>query len=129
MIQKFFKLLRGFFIIAIFSASSIIIVKSLQIKIPASVIGLILFMLSLLLGIIKEDWIKDSCNILIKNMSLCIVPFVGGVIVYKQLVWENIAVISLVVFIATAFSIVLTGVFVEYGLKYLRLRRIKKHND
>ena len=76
----------------------------------------------------KEDWIKDASDFLISNMALFLIPFWGALIVYEDLLAKNALVILLVVFITTILTIVGTGLFVEFGIKYLRLKRIKKHD-
>ena len=127
--KKVFRYILGFLIIAFFCAVSSWFISLSGLKFPAAIVGLLLFSISLLLGVIKIEWVEESCNFLIKNMALCIVPFVGGIVVYQKLVFDNLLVISLVVLVATTVSIISVGLFVEYGLKLLRLRRMKKKND
>ena len=124
--KKIFKHVIGFAIITFFCLVSLFITNCFGLKFPAAIIGLVLFTISLLLGIVKMQWVEDACNFLIKNMALCIVPFVGGIIVYQKLVLENFLVIALVVLIATTISIIAIGIFIEYGLKFLRLYKMRK---
>lgn len=49
-----------------------------------------------------------------------IVPFMGGLVVYKSLLIKNIFVILFVTFTTTTLLIVLTGLFVDNGLKLMR---------
>ena len=89
--------------------------------------GLIFFTLALNFGIIKEKYIESTVNFLLKNMAILFVPFVVGIIKYKQLLLENWLMILLVVFLTTFLIIVSLGLFVEYGLKFLRLHKINKY--
>ena len=82
-----------------------------------------------ILGLIKEEWIQTTCDCLIKNMAMFIVPFMGGLVLYKHMLVKNWFVILIVIFVTTTITIVVTGLFVEYGLKYLRLYRKRKNND
>ena len=116
-------ILIGFYFISCF------IIKLLHISLPPAILGLILFALALIQGIIKEDWIKPVCDFFIKNMAMFLVPFLGGLIVYKSLLMKNWLVILTVVFVTTTLTIVITGLFVEWGMKLLRLYRIKKSED
>lgn len=112
-----FKYIRGFFILILFYFASLFITKLTNLPIPPAITGLVLFAAALIYGIIKEEWISDSCNFLIKNMALFIVPFMAGLVVYKSLLIKNWLVILTVIFITTTLTIILTGIFTEYGLK------------
>lgn len=120
MLKQFFDLIRGFFILVMFYITSLFIVKNLHIMLPPAILGLVLFAFCLILGIIKEEWIENASNLLIRNMAMFIVPFVGGLIVYKSLLLKNIFVILFVTFTTTTLLIVVTGLFVDYGLKLMR---------
>ena len=87
-----------------------------------------LFALSLITGIIKEEWIEITADWLINNMAMFLIPFWGALILYQNLLSKNALVILLVVFLTTTLIIVFTGLFVEYGIKFLRLWRMKKHD-
>lgn len=50
------------------------IVDILKIPISGSIIGLLILTLLLQLKLIKESWIKDACNTLIKYMSFFFIP-------------------------------------------------------
>lgn len=120
MLKKFFNFVRGFAILVMFYITSVFIVKTLHIMFPPAILGLILFSLCLVKGIIKEEWIETASNVLIKNMAMFIVPFMGGLVVYKSLLIKNIFVILFVTFTTTTLLIVLTGLFVDNGLKLMR---------
>lgn len=124
--RKLLKYIIGFLIIAFFCAISLFITNYSGLKFPSSIFGLLLFTFALWSGLVKIHWVEDACNFLIKNMALCIVPFVGGIVVYQKLVFDNLLVITLVVFVATTISIVSIGLFTEYGLKLLRLYKMRR---
>lgn len=125
MVKKFFKFLLGFAILFAFYYLSFFIVKSFNIKLPAAVLGLILFALSLIFGIVKEEWIESAVNFLLKNMALFFVPFVVGLSVYKSFLAKHYISILLVVLITTTLTIVVTGILAEYGLKIARFFKIR----
>lgn len=129
MFKNIFDFIRGFIILFSFYFISFFIVKFLHIAFPPTILGLILFAAALILGIIKEEWIKKTSDILIKNMAMFIVPFMGGLVVYKSLLLKNWFVILLVIFITTTVLIILTGLFVDLGLKYLELYKLRKSNQ
>lgn len=127
--RRVFKAIIGFLILIGFYIISSFIVKFLHISLAPAILGLILFSFCLIEGLIKEEWVKETCDFLMKNMALFIVPFMGGLVLYKEMIKSNWLVILIVIFVTTTITIVITGLFVEYGLKYLRLHRMKKHND
>ncbi|WP_306611405.1 CidA/LrgA family protein [Paenibacillus sp. GD4] len=49
---------------------------ALQLPLPANVIGLLLFTLSLFAGIVKLEWVEQSAQFLIQHMLLFFTPFV-----------------------------------------------------
>lgn len=127
--KRISNIILGFLILISFYIISLLIIKVIHISLTPAILGLILFAFCLIEGVIKEEWVKPVCNILINNMAMFIVPFMGGLVMYKELIKSNWLVILVVIFVTTTITIVMTGLFVEYGLKYLRLHRMKKHND
>lgn len=126
--KRFFNFIIGFLILIGFYFLSFYILKLLHIAFPPAILGLILFSFALIEGIIKESWIKDACEFLINNMAMFLVPFIGGLIVYKSLLMKNWLVILVVIFISTTVIIAVTGLFVEWGIKLLRLNKMKTVN-
>lgn len=123
------KFLVGFAILLLFYFLSYFIVKLLHIAFPPAILGLVLFAIALIEGGIKEDWIKDVCEFLMKNMAMFLVPFLGGLITYKSLLMKNGLALLAVIFIGTTLVIVITGLFVEWGIKLLKLHKMRGHND
>lgn len=111
---------------------SFFILKVTQIKLPPAILGLVLFAWGLSVGVIKEEWIKTAVDFMLKNMPVLFVPFIVGIVLYKSVLTDNIIAICLVVLLSTTLTIVGTGLFVEYGIKLLRLHKMKKqrgHNN
>ena len=113
------KFISGFGILFLIYYVSLYIIKPTGIAFPPAILGLILFTLSLFAGIIKEEWVEAASNFLLKNMAVLFVPFVVGLIVYKDILLKNWLSILLVIFVTTTVMIVTVGLFVEHGLKFL----------
>ena len=126
-LDKIINFLIGLAIIFLIYYIAVFVLKVLKINFPPVILGLIFFTLVLNFGIIKEKYIESTVNFLLKNMAILFVPFVVGIIKYKQLLLENWLMILLVVFLTTFLIIVSLGLFVEYGLKFLRLHKINKY--
>ena len=126
MFDKIFKFLFGFILIFLIYFFAKLIIKLTHLPFPPTILGLILFTLGLKMKIIKESWIEFTSKILLENIGMLFVPFIVGLIAYKDLLLKNWLAILVVVFATTTFLIVLLGLFVEYGLKFLRLYKIRK---
>lgn len=130
MFKKLFKFALGMAILFLIYYVSYLVLKFTHIKLPPAILGLVLFAWGLHSGVIKESWIKSAVDFMLKNMPILFVPFIVGIVLYKSVLMENILAICLVVLASTTLTIVGTGLFVEYGVKLLRLHRMKgKHND
>lgn len=129
MIGKFFKFLLGMAILFAIYYVSFFILKLTGIKLPPAILGLVLFAWGLSVGIIKEDWVKITVDFMLKNMPVLFVPFIVGIVLYKSVLTENLLAICLVVLFSTTLTIVGTGLFVEYGMKLVRLHRMRGHHD
>lgn len=129
MVKKFFDFILGFAILFGFYYISLFIVRITHIVFPPAVLGLILFAVSLLCGIVKEKWVESSVNFILKYMAMLFVPFLVGLTEYKNLIMHNIFAIFFVIFVATTVTIVVTGFFAEYGIKYLRLLKMRNKHD
>lgn len=129
MVIKFLKFLLGMAILFAVYYVSFFILKLTGIKLPPAILGLVLFALGLSVGVIKEDWVKITVDFMLKNMPVLFVPFIVGIVLYKTVLTENLLAICLVVLISTTLTIVGTGLFVEYGVKLLRLHKMKGHKN
>lgn len=127
--KTIYNFIIGFLILVSFYFISYFIMKFLNISFPSVILGLVLFAISLIYGIIKEEWIKSSCDFLIKNMAMFLIPFLGGLIAYKSLIIRNWLLILIVIFVTTTLTIVITGLFVEWGIKFLKLYKYKKFGE
>lgn len=126
MVAKIFKFILGMIIILLIYYVSFIILKVTQIKLPPTILGLVLFAWGLSAGVIKEEWVNVTVNFMLKNMPVLFIPFIVGIVLYKSILAENIIAICLTVLVSTTLTIVGTGLFVEYGIKLLRLYKMKK---
>ena len=125
--KKLFAFTRGLIILICYYLLSLEILKLVHIQFPPAILGLILLAVSLISGVIKENWIKDTSEWLINNMAMFLLPFIAGLVAYQSMILKNLIPILLVIFITTSAIIVLTGLFIEYGLAFLRLHHWRKN--
>ena len=130
MINKILNFILGIIILFLFYFLSVGILHLVHIQFPPTILGLILLAIALITGIIKEDWIKTPSEWLINNMAMFLLPFIAGLVAYQSMILKNLIPILLVIFLTTTAIIVLTGLFIEYGTAFIRLRHWRKnHHD
>ena len=50
----------------------------LGVPLPGSVLGLILFTLALMLGLVRLEWVERSALLLVRHMTLLFIPLMAG---------------------------------------------------
>lgn len=92
--------------------------------------GILVLFALLQFGVIKRDWIQDICALMLKYMPLLFVPLAVGIISYYGIIEKNLIPILINVIGTTTLTLLLTAIFVENVIKFIRLRRMRKlHND
>ncbi|PXV87701.1 CidA/LrgA family protein [Gilliamella apicola] len=101
---------RGLIILTLCLWAGNIISKIIPIMIPGSIIGLLLLFFLLAFQLVPTCWIKNSCNIFMRYMTVLFIPAAMGIMDNYSLLLENwIPIIfstvggSLIVLIFTAF--------------------------
>ncbi len=110
-IMKIYKELAILFLIALIGE---ILSSYLPFSFPGTIISLLLLLLMLSAGIIKEDQIREAGDFLLNNMALFFIPATVGLIEYLEVLkstWWKIILISFIsfilVFIASGYTVVL----------------------
>ncbi len=130
MFSRIKKYFIGLFILCTVQFVCNCIVKYTHIIIPSPILGIILFAFLLKLNIIKKEWVKDICNLLLKYMPLLFVPLFVGIISYYSILQKNLIPIAMNVILTTTITLIVTAIFVENVIKFVRLHKLRKiHND
>ena len=67
------------------------------IPIPAAMVGLLLLFLSLLLGIVKLEWVEQGGNWLLAELLLFFIPSAVGIVNYEEMLsWQGFKSILLI---------------------------------
>ncbi|OCG37969.1 hypothetical protein A9G39_00635 [Gilliamella sp. Imp1-6] len=106
----FFSYGRGLVILTLCLWVGNIISKILPIIIPGSIIGLLILFFLLAFQLIPTCWIKNSCNLFMRYMTLLFIPAAMGIMDNYSLLLQNWVPIifgcvggSLIVLLLTAF--------------------------
>lgn len=130
MFARIIKIIIGFVILCAIQYLCNWIVRLTHIVLPSPILGIIVFALLLQFKIIKKEWVQDICNLLLKNMPLLFVPLFVGIIAYYGIIEKNLIPIIINVVVTTTVTLIITAIFVENVIKFVRLRKIRKiHND
>jgi len=81
----------------------------LPLPVPASVYGLLLLLVLLLTGILKEDYIKDAADFMLSVMPLFFVPASVALITSYESIKGNILKLVVMCLVSTIVVMVVTG--------------------
>jgi holin-like protein len=124
--KKIIDFTIGLLIIFAVLYASKFILSLIKIAFPAPILGIILLFVLLKIGIIKENWIEEFCNFMLKNMILFFIPIFVGIITYTDLISKNFLAIIMTIFITTTLVIVVVGLTSYNIIKFQSLKRMKK---
>ncbi|MCM2532068.1 CidA/LrgA family protein [Neobacillus pocheonensis] len=97
--MKLIKIIMQILFIHLFLFLGLGIKLLITVPIPASMIGLILLFLALLLKIVKLEWVEQGGKWLLAELLLFFVPSAVGIVNYKQILgWQGIELVVLIGF-------------------------------
>ena len=129
MISRVIKYLIGFCILCLIQYSCNLFAQMTNIPFPAPILGIIVLFVLLQFNIIKRDWIKDICELIFKYMPLLFIPLAVGIVSYYSFIEKNFLPIIINVVGTTTITLLLTAMFVENVIKYVRLQRMRKSKN
>ena len=126
MLYRVLRYLLGFFILFAIQYLCNWFIKLTHIVIPAPILGIVVLFILLQFDVIKKEWIKESCELILKYMPLLFVPLSVGIITYLGVIEKNLIPILINVIGTTTLTLLFTAMFVENVIKYVRLQRMRK---
>ena len=101
-------------------------VKSIvPIPIPAAMVGLLLLFFSLLLGIVKLEWIEQGGNWLLAELLLFFVPSAVGIVNYDEMLsWQGF--MSVLLIGLSTFIVIGSTAFIAEKLNNWKEREVLK---
>ena len=79
------------------------------IKLPSSIIGMILLTSFLKFGLIKLEWIKGLSDFLVANLGFFFVPSGVGLMLFFDIIAAQFWPIAIATFVSTVLVLVVTG--------------------
>ena len=90
-------------------ASGELIVRLKGVKLPASIIGMLILTLLLKLKVIKLEWVRGLTDFLIANLGFFFVPPGVALMLYFDLIKAEILPIALATLLSTIIVLLITG--------------------
>ena len=95
------------------------------IPIPSAMVGLLLLFLSLLLGIVKLEWVEQGGNWLLAELLLFFVPSAVGIVNYEEMLsWQGF--ISVLLIGLSTFIVIGSTAFIAEKLNNWKEREVLK---
>ncbi|MGC2619233.1 MAG: CidA/LrgA family protein [Acidobacteriaceae bacterium] len=100
--------LRGFAIILGFLLLGILLHR-LGVPIPGGVLGLLLFFLAMLSGLVRLEWVERTAGLLLRYMALMFVPLTVGLMDMGPILSRNAVPILASLVVSTVAVVLTTG--------------------
>ena len=121
-LKRVFKYILGFAILSFILIVCNFLSKHFHLILPAPI-------LMLQFKIIKEEWVKDICELLLQYMPLLFIPFLVGIVSYYGLIKTQLLPLLGNIIICAFFTLISTALIVENIIKYTRLEKMRIHKD
>jgi holin-like protein len=124
-VKKIITIILGvlFFHIFLFLGSAVKVI--VPIPIPSAMVGLLLLFLSLLLGIVKLEWVEQGGNWLLAELLLFFVPSAVGIVNYDEMLsWQGF--MSVLLIGLSTFIVIGSTAFIAEKLNNWKEREVLK---
>ena len=102
-------MVRQCFILFVCLALGELTVRTTGVKLPSSIIGMLLLTLLLKLKVIKLEWVRGLTDFLIANLGFFFVPPGVALMLYFDLIRAEILPIALATLLSTVIVLIITG--------------------
>lgn len=109
MIKTIFAYVLSLFILLVALYLGKGIAKLLPIGIPESIWGLLLLLIAMVSGVIKQHWVSPTSRLLTRYMPLFFLPICVGIIEYADILAQHFASLVLANLFSSIFSLLLIG--------------------
>lgn len=109
-------IIKAFLQVGVLLAATLVgneLTQMLHLKIPGSMVGILLVIILLQAKVIRLEWIESGANLLIAELMLFFIPSAVGVMQYKQLMVVDGMRFELVILLSTLTVMVCTGFLSE----------------
>ncbi|MBR5022913.1 MAG: CidA/LrgA family protein [Oscillospiraceae bacterium] len=100
--------------ILLFSGLGELLERVIPLPIPAAIYGLILLLIALCTGLLKEEKIADSADFLIAIMPVLFVAPAVKILQYWGLIAPNLAAICIIIAVSTILVFIVSGLITKW---------------
>lgn len=122
---------RQFFVIFGCLALGEFIVWATGLKLPSSIIGMLLLAFFLKVGIVKLSWVNKLSEFLLANLGFFFVPPGVALMLYLDLIQKELLPIAMATILSTVLVLIVTGhihqIVIKVERKLLEERMKRKH--
>jgi holin-like protein len=124
-VKKIITIILQILFIHIFLFLGAAVKAIVPIPIPSAMVGLLLLFLSLLLGIVKLEWVEQGGNWLLAELLLFFVPSAVGIVNYDEMLsWQGF--ISVLLIGLSTFIVIGSTAFIAEKLNNWKEREVLK---
>ena len=114
------KYLSQFLYILLFSLLGELLEAVIPLPIPAAIYGLLLLLLALMTGLVKERQVSQTADFLISLLPVLFVPPLAKILLYWGLIGPHLAAIAIIVAVSTVFIFAVSGLLTRWLQKRKR---------
>lgn len=93
---------------------------------PASVISLLLLLILLLAGFVKQDQIRDFADFMLSNLVFLFIPVAASIMNYMDVICENLVAFATVCVVSLILTYAATSFAVQWTRRLLEKRGAEK---
>ena len=108
------KYIAQFLYILLFSGLGELLEAVIPLPIPAAIYGLVLLVIALCTGILKEEKIADAADFLISVMPILFVAPAVKILQYWDLIAPNLAAICIIIAVSTFVVFIVSGLIAKW---------------
>ena len=108
------KYISQFLHILLFSLLGEFLAAVIPLPIPAAIYGILLLLLALMTGIVKERQVSEVSAFLISLLPLLFVPPLAKILLYWEIISPRIAAIVIICAVSTVFIFALSGLVTKW---------------
>lgn len=108
------KYLSQFLYILLFSLLGELLEAVVPLPIPAAIYGLVLLLLALMTGIVKERQVSETADFLISLLPVLFVPPLAKILLYWGIIRPHVAAIAVIFTVTTVFIFAVSGLVTKW---------------
>lgn len=108
------KYIGQFLYILLFTVLGEFLQAVIPLPIPAAIYGLVLLLIALMCGILKEEKVAETADFLISIMPILFVPPLAKILQYWNIISPQIAAIAIITVTTTVFIFAVSGLVTKW---------------